>query len=58
MPFVGPFPAPVADLRIAPGPLAAGRYIEVELRLRTDDRRVAPRIMGVDLAGECTSTAP
>lgn len=55
LPWIGPFPAPVADFRMAPGPLAPGRYIEIELRLRTDDRRVAPRVMRVDVAGECTA---
>jgi hypothetical protein len=31
-----------------------GRYLEVEVRLRTDDRRVAPRVFEVTLARECT----
>jgi hypothetical protein len=56
--FVGPFPVteadPIVDFTAAPGPVPNGRYLEVEVRLRTDDRRVAPRVFEVTLARECT----
>lgn len=56
--FVGPFPVteadPIVDFTAAPGPVPDGRYIEVEVRLRTDDRRVAPRVFEVTLARSCT----
>jgi hypothetical protein len=55
--YIGPFPAPVANFRMPPGPVPPGRYIEIELRLATDDRRVAPRVFSVDLAGECGAGA-
>ncbi|MDQ3032901.1 MAG: hypothetical protein M3Y87_10825 [Myxococcota bacterium] len=51
--FIGPFAVPTSDFSMPPGPIADGQFIEVELRLRTDDRRVAPRVLSVDLAGEC-----
>src|SRR5690606_29836250 len=54
--FVGPFAAPIADFRAAPGPLAPGRYIEVEIRLVTMDRRVAPRVFSIELIGECAGS--
>jgi DNA-binding beta-propeller fold protein YncE len=52
-PFIGPFLGPVVDLRMPPGPVPPGRYLEIEIRLRTEDRRVAPRVFSVDVAGEC-----
>lgn len=58
-PWIGPFtvtPArPTVDFRMAPGPLPEGRYIEVDIRLRTDDRRVAPRVFEVELGRACTT---
>lgn len=57
-PYVGPFVVtssdPSVDFTAAPGPLPEGRFIEVDVRLRTDDRRVAPRVFEVTLARACT----
>jgi hypothetical protein len=52
-PWIGPFLGPTINLQAAPGPVPPGRYLEIELRLRTEDRRVAPRVFSVDVAGEC-----
>jgi hypothetical protein len=58
LPFVGPFPVtsadPIVDFTAAPGPIPDGRFLEVDVRLRTDDRRVAPRVFEVTLARACT----
>ncbi|AKF11227.1 kelch-like 5 protein [Sandaracinus amylolyticus] len=54
--FIGPFPAPIANFAGPPGPIPQGRIIEVEIRLVTMDRRVAPRVMSIELAGECTGS--
>lgn len=51
--FIGPFTSP-ADFRSAPGPLPDGRFIEVDIRLRTSDRRFAPRVRSIDLGHVCT----
>jgi len=51
--FVGPFTTNPADFTMAPGPLSTGRFVEVEVRLRTDDRTVAPRIFSLEVAGIC-----
>jgi hypothetical protein len=53
LPWIGPFTGTPIDFRAAPGPVPAGRYLEIEIRLRTDDRMVAPRVFSVDVAGEC-----
>ncbi|GAB4199465.1 MAG: hypothetical protein OHK0013_09610 [Sandaracinaceae bacterium] len=57
VPWVGPFPVtaarPTVDFTMAPGPLPDGRYIEIDVRLRTDDRRVAPRVFSVDVGRAC-----
>ena len=54
--FIGPFPSPLANFTVAPGPVPPGQYIEIELRLVTMDRRVAPRVMSIELAGECAGS--
>jgi hypothetical protein len=51
--WVGPFTENPANLLEAPGPLPARRWLEVELRLFTDDRSVAPRIFDLDLGMSC-----
>ncbi|MBW2463973.1 MAG: hypothetical protein JRH11_20155 [Deltaproteobacteria bacterium] len=51
--FVGPFTTNPADFTVAPGPVPTGRYIEVEVRMRTEDRLVAPRIFNLNVAGVC-----
>ena len=53
LPYVGPFTGNPADFTMAPGPLAPGQFIEVELRLATEDRMAAPRIFSIDVAGTC-----
>jgi hypothetical protein len=55
LPWVGPFAvdgAGLVNLVASPGPFE-GRFIEIDLRLSTDDRRVAPRIFSVDSARTC-----
>jgi hypothetical protein len=42
------------DLTAAPGPIPERRYLQIELRLSTDDRRSAPRVFSIDVAGLCT----
>ncbi|MCC7536939.1 MAG: hypothetical protein IT379_12035 [Deltaproteobacteria bacterium] len=51
--WIGPFVTNPANLTAAPGPVPERRFLEVELRLRTDDRRAAPRIFDVTVAGIC-----
>jgi hypothetical protein len=57
VPWIGPFPVtaddPSVDFTAAPGPVPDGRYIEIDVRLRTDDRRVAPRVFSVEVARSC-----
>lgn len=52
-PWVGPFTGNPTSFEAPPGPLGAFRYIEVEIRMRTDDRRVAPRVFDIDVAVIC-----
>jgi len=52
--WIGPFAMSPANLTAAPGPVPERRYLQVEIRLSTDDRRSAPRVFSVDVAGLCT----
>jgi hypothetical protein len=54
-PWVGPFTMNPVDFQMAPGPLAIGRFIEIDLRLATTVRTAAPRVFGIDVAGVCQS---
>lgn len=51
--WIGPFTGNPADFEMAPGPLGNERYLEVEIRLSTDDRTVAPRVFDIAVAGAC-----
>jgi hypothetical protein len=51
--WVGPFVGNPTSFLDPPGPLAHRRYIEVEIRMRTDDRTVAPRLFDIDVAVVC-----
>ena len=52
--WIGPFVGSPVDLTAAPGPIPERRYLQIELRLSTDDRRSAPRVFSIDVAGLCT----
>ncbi|MCX7808019.1 MAG: hypothetical protein N2515_05380, partial [Deltaproteobacteria bacterium] len=58
--WVGPFVVRPEDPRVdftrPPGPLPDGRFIEVEIRLQTEDRRAAPRVFRIDLAYTCSTS--
>jgi hypothetical protein len=49
-------PTPIRSSTSPPrrGPIPDGRFLEVDVRLRTDDRRVAPRVFEVTIARSCT----
>jgi hypothetical protein len=51
--WIGPFTGNPADLTMAPGPVPGLRFLEVEVRLRTEDRTRAPRIFSMDVAVSC-----
>jgi streptogramin lyase len=51
--WIGPFRVSPADLTVAPGPVPPGRYLEVEVRLETTDRRITPRVYSVSATGLC-----
>ena len=53
--YVGPFTVPLADFTASPGPVPDGQYVEIEIRMTTSDRRSAPRVRSIDVAGECAS---
>ncbi len=52
-PWIGPFRGNPTSFLDPPGPLPNRRYLEVEIRLGTDDRTVAPRVFDIDVAGVC-----
>jgi streptogramin lyase len=52
-PWVGPFEGSPTNFENPPGPLARRRFLEVEVRLTTMDRTVAPRVFSVDVAHVC-----
>ncbi|MCB9620384.1 MAG: hypothetical protein H6724_13180 [Sandaracinus sp.] len=53
-PWLGPFTGvSPADLTVAPGPVPAGRFLEVDIRMATADRTVTPRIYDVQGTGMC-----
>jgi hypothetical protein len=56
-PWIGPFRgASPASLLAAPGPVPPGRYLEVEVRMATDDRTRTPRVYDVQATGMCDRT--
>lgn len=52
-PWIGPFTGNPANLTVAPGPVPNGRYIEIDVRLETTDRRLTPRVYSVGAVGYC-----
>ncbi len=52
-PWIGPFTGRPANLTLAPGPVANGRYIEIDVRMETTDRRLTPRVRSVTAVGYC-----
>jgi DNA-binding beta-propeller fold protein YncE len=57
--WVGPFlgTSPV-DLTEAPGPVEDGRFMEVEIVLRTEQGTVKPKVRDLELGFTCTATNP
>lgn len=57
LPWIGPFTgASPANLQVAPGPVPPGRYLEIDVRMATDDRTVTPRVYDVQATGMCDRT--
>lgn len=52
-PWIGPFRTSPANLRAAPGPVPNGRFLEVEIRMETTDRRLTPRVYSAAALGFC-----
>ncbi|MBX3271435.1 MAG: hypothetical protein KF729_14305 [Sandaracinaceae bacterium] len=52
-PWLGPFTGIPANLTVAPGPVPAGRYLEVEVRLATTNRSITPRVYSASARGQC-----
>lgn len=51
--WIGPFVTSPANLTVAPGPVPPGRYLEVDVRLATTDRRITPRVYSASATGLC-----
>lgn len=51
--WLGPFNTSPADLTRAPGPVPNGRYLEIDVRMETSDRRITPRVSSVAATGYC-----
>ena len=54
-PFIGTSPI---DLTEAPGPVEDGRFMEVEIVLRTEQGTVKPKVRDLELGFRCTATNP
>ncbi|MEM9193745.1 MAG: hypothetical protein AAGF12_31510 [Myxococcota bacterium] len=52
-PWVGPFSGNPANFQMPPGPLGTDRFLEVDIRLFTEDRTVAPRVFDIAVAQSC-----
>lgn len=52
-PWVGPFASSPADLSSSPGPVPAGRFIELDVRMTSRDGGVTPRVGNVAVEGAC-----
>ena len=52
--WVGPFTgvSPIS-LTAVPGPIMSSRYIDIDVRMSTEDRRVTPRVVSVSPIGYC-----
>ncbi len=52
-PWIGPFASSPADLTSSPGPVPAGRFLEVDVRMTSRDAGVTPRVGSVAVEGAC-----
>lgn len=55
-PWIGPFRTTPANLRAAPGPVPNGRFLEMDIRMETTDRRLTPRVYSAGATGYCDYT--
>ena len=51
--WIGPFRTSPANLTLAPGPVPNGRYLEMDIRMETTDRRLTPRVYSASATGFC-----
>ncbi|MFO0713922.1 MAG: SBBP repeat-containing protein [Sandaracinus sp.] len=51
--WIGPFRTSPANLTVAPGPVPNGRYLEMDIRMETTDRRLTPRVYSAAATGYC-----
>ncbi len=54
--WIGPFRTSPANLRMAPGPVPNGRFLEMDIRMETTDRRLTPRVYSAAATGYCDYT--
>ncbi len=54
--WYGPFRTSPANLTIAPGPVPNGRFLEMDIRMETTDRRLTPRVYSASATGFCDYT--
>ncbi len=52
-PWVEEWTSSPADLALEPGPVPAGRFMEFELRLRSDDEEASPAVHGMAVQWQC-----
>lgn len=45
-----------ANVQMAPGPVPSGRYLELDIRMETTDRRLTPRVYSASASGFCDHT--
>jgi hypothetical protein len=52
--WIGPFtPSPTVSLAEAPGPVRAGRFLEISLRLWSSTPGIVPRVLSLSAAARC-----
>lgn len=51
--WIGTWSMSPARLQMPPGPVPAGRFLEVQLQLSTDDIGVVPSVSGVSVSYQC-----
>jgi hypothetical protein len=54
--WIGPFASSPANLTLAPGPVPNARFLEMDIRMSTTDRRLTPRVRSASAAGFCDRT--
>lgn len=54
--WIGPFTTTPANLTLPPGPVPDGRFLEIDIRMETTDRRLTPRVYSASAAGFCDYT--